>query len=134
MLSGVLGLGVNLLGIMLIRQTSPLTYIMAIGTKSCLQTILAAALFGNPLSNMVSAKVEGVFKCMSRHVLLCMRGGGVDEGQGVCVGNKEKNLRDLTSLGIRWCDTGGILVCCRNRHYSFRCWILLLHHIKAVII
>lgn len=65
-LSGVLGLGVNILGIMLIRQTSPMTYIMAIGTKSCLQTILAAALFGNPLSNLVSAKVG--FKCMSRYV------------------------------------------------------------------
>lgn len=48
----------------------------------------------------------------------------------VCFG---KNLRDLTTLGIWWCDTG-ILVCSRNRHYSFRCWIFLIHHIKAVVV
>lgn len=84
MLSGVLGLGVNILGIMLIRQTSPLTYIMAIGTKSCLQTILAAALFDNPLSNMVSEKVGG--EDASRDMCTVHACGCVwmDEGQGVC--------------------------------------------------
>ncbi|KAI9320156.1 hypothetical protein BX666DRAFT_2025169 [Dichotomocladium elegans] len=49
-LSGLLGLGVNVLGTMLIEEASPAIFLIASGIKACVQPLIVAALFGNPLS------------------------------------------------------------------------------------
>ncbi|KAI8150012.1 hypothetical protein BJV82DRAFT_662103 [Fennellomyces sp. T-0311] len=51
-LTGLIGLGLQYLTIVLIKLGSPMMQTSAAGVKMCLQSLLAAAIFGNPLSKL----------------------------------------------------------------------------------
>ncbi|KAI9265121.1 hypothetical protein BDA99DRAFT_507775 [Phascolomyces articulosus] len=51
-LTGSIGLGLQMITIVLIKLSSPIMQTSAAGVKVCLQSVLAAAILGNPLSKL----------------------------------------------------------------------------------